>query len=536
MTVSRRACHVVFFTAFALVLAYAAIQRFSLPLTPIFDPDSPGYIRPALLQLAGEGFQQTHGRAFLYPTMALGVLSVTGDLRAIVVLQHLASLLSGVAWLAAWLVWVSMLPRGFLRDDAAPVAGLACVALYLWSSETILFGPQIRPEAVFPLFAALQILCLLAYLKVRWPADREQCFPACLGWGAAAMYFAVAAANLKPSWGFAVLLSPLVLVIGVVVRRGGKSLALCAAPLFVGVLLVLLFNAVLPAVTGWKTDRAAGRFLPTLLFAVHADILAESLEQDVRLGKATPEEAAFLGRLRGELEESRRRKGTYRLLGFNPDYLMFQSKALANLPGVSTLPQLRSYCFGNYLRALGRQPGRFANKWFLQIRSVVCPNPKFLSRSSCNFLKLYEDSLHNLPSRGNLPDGKLAVSLLSLPPATEALTARLTHRTETGPGWLREAAEAGALLYLPSLILCLLAPVFGLFWFREHYVLFCGAWIVAAAGLSSALTVAIIHSFDIDRYASLQGWITWLTVACGFVLGLWLLRQMLPLRQAEEKP
>ena len=54
--------------AFVVLLACAAAQRFSLPLTPIFDPDSPGYVNPAISDLSGQEFQQTQGRSFLYPS------------------------------------------------------------------------------------------------------------------------------------------------------------------------------------------------------------------------------------------------------------------------------------------------------------------------------------------------------------------------------------------------------------------------------------------------------------------------------------
>ncbi|MCK9589755.1 MAG: hypothetical protein M0Q93_10410, partial [Terrimicrobiaceae bacterium] len=324
---------------FFLLLATAAKQKFSQPLTPIFDPDTPGYLNPALSQLSGHGLLQTQGRSFLYPVLTLGLLKTTGDLRSIVVMQHLASLLTAVVWMGIWIAWSSFLPRNWTRDFLAPLAGLAAVGLYLVSAETVLFGLQVRPEAVFPLAASLQLLCLMAFIKARWPAGSRSKPGLVLASGAGAMLFSVAAYNLKPSWGFAILLSPFVLGIGALFRRRGRPIRWTAAPLVLGSLLALLLLAAVPAALKWKPDNASKAFLPMLLFAVHANIISDYLQEEVNAGKATPEEAEFSSRLQAGIEQSRNPLGAYRLLGHNPDYLMFGSKTLNVIPNVSTLEE-----------------------------------------------------------------------------------------------------------------------------------------------------------------------------------------------------
>jgi len=151
----------------AAVLIVAALQRFSLPLTPVFDPDTPGYLSPALSVLAGGPMMQVDERAFFYPVILLAVLKATGSFSSIVIFQHIVSLACGVVLMAVWWSWMSFLPKTRFNICLAPWIGLACVAFYLWNSDTIFFGIQVRPEAVFPLFASLQIFCQMIYIQGR---------------------------------------------------------------------------------------------------------------------------------------------------------------------------------------------------------------------------------------------------------------------------------------------------------------------------------------------------------------------------------
>jgi len=50
-----------------LLFACAAWKRFALPLDPIADPDTWGYLSPALRKLIGAEFGHTSGRNFIYP-------------------------------------------------------------------------------------------------------------------------------------------------------------------------------------------------------------------------------------------------------------------------------------------------------------------------------------------------------------------------------------------------------------------------------------------------------------------------------------
>src|SRR6476659_3266671 len=86
----------------AFIFIWATWQRFTLPLTPIADPDFWGYLSPALRKLTGSEFGHTHGRNFLYPGFLYLLLRVSGDFRAITITQHLLGLVTGGIFLLSW--------------------------------------------------------------------------------------------------------------------------------------------------------------------------------------------------------------------------------------------------------------------------------------------------------------------------------------------------------------------------------------------------------------------------------------------------
>src|SRR5207237_8412157 len=88
-----------YWTLLALVFAGAIWQRFKLPLDPIADPDTWGYLSPALRKLTGAEFGHTNGRNFVYPGFVFLVLRLFADFRAITIAQHFLGLLAGAVFL-----------------------------------------------------------------------------------------------------------------------------------------------------------------------------------------------------------------------------------------------------------------------------------------------------------------------------------------------------------------------------------------------------------------------------------------------------
>src|SRR5438105_4299626 len=92
---------ILYWIVVAALFALAAWQRFSLPLDPTADPDTWGYLSPALEKLTGGAFIH-NGRNFLYPGFLFLLLRLFGDFRAITITQHLLGLGAGGLLLLTW--------------------------------------------------------------------------------------------------------------------------------------------------------------------------------------------------------------------------------------------------------------------------------------------------------------------------------------------------------------------------------------------------------------------------------------------------
>jgi hypothetical protein len=68
------------------------IVRDRLPIIPLADGDTWGYLYPELSWLSGLGFQQTYGRGWLYPALQARILGVSGDFCAITYVQRFLGL------------------------------------------------------------------------------------------------------------------------------------------------------------------------------------------------------------------------------------------------------------------------------------------------------------------------------------------------------------------------------------------------------------------------------------------------------------
>ena len=90
------------------VLAAAWKQRGLMPLVPTSNPDTWGYLNPALTWLSGLGCQQTAGRDWFYPALLALFLKTTGSFAGIALWQKFvtsqgiaSSLPPSSQWLAA---------------------------------------------------------------------------------------------------------------------------------------------------------------------------------------------------------------------------------------------------------------------------------------------------------------------------------------------------------------------------------------------------------------------------------------------------
>src|SRR5205823_4110602 len=167
-----RALQVCYWTALALVFSWAVWQRFKLPLDPIADPDTWGYLSPALRKLTGAEFGHTQGRNFLYPGFLYLVLRCFEDFRAIAIVQHLLSLAAGGVLLLTWRRLRAFIPNSLVNPSLHDALGVAGAAIYLFASETTRIETQLRPEGICAFLISINLYFTLQFVYCSFVEQR----------------------------------------------------------------------------------------------------------------------------------------------------------------------------------------------------------------------------------------------------------------------------------------------------------------------------------------------------------------------------
>lgn len=482
--------------ALGAILAWAAWERFRLPLTPCADGDLRAYLGPGLSQLTGKGFVHLYGQCFLYPGIVWAILWAGGDFRWITAVGGGAGLATGAALYGCWRQLRGLFPASRLPPPVHDLAGAALAGLYLFSSPLLHLERGLRPEAVFPLFATLNIYFVLRFLRDRFVEARPR---RAVLWGSGAAFLSVAAWLLKPSFAAMFLLANLPLLISLL-RPGASArqkLALAAWPAVAAGALLILPEARLRA-----GDPARDAYLAHSLFSIHADIINEQLAEDAARPAGVPYPAMFLSaaheKLSGMLAEDRASHSRYwPVLGFNPDYLLAGPESFsAWLYLILGEPREAEFCRFYYWRSMRRRPAAMAAKIGRQFacfyRFGGCPvYPPEYRQPVSGFYR------RSLESAAGMPE------LLDYPPAREFLarTRSLTAaRGEAGPFPRAEAAGRGlGRCYLAGLLLTVgLAGVPAL---RGRAAV---GMFLYSYNFGTVLALAIGHTLDVGRYSEYQ--------------------------------
>jgi len=485
----------------AIVFALAAWLRFRLPQLPLGTHDTWGYLYPALSGLAGEGMPETNARGIAYPLFLRLVLGTFSNFSAVAVTQHLLGLLSGLLWWWSWNLWVAWLPDS--SRQSARWCGVGGLALYLCNAQTIFYETTLRPEGIFPFVALAGVGTMLAFVRARWVERALRS----AWWAGLAILSSLVCLSLKPSWGLAAGV-PVVLIASSLagsfppVWRGATA-ALCG---LVGVLWVF----VIPTVVQWRDNEASSLFLPETLFVQHAPAIAEAMAARDTRGELSTAEKTFLANFQDRLEKSRTTHlQTFRNLGHNPDYLLYESDALAVVPAPDSLHGKASFLWQGYLAGWKERPMAMLSKIASQTaqgfgaahKSLYAPEMIWRARvqTSADVLRLNRDTV---------PVSAERLDYNSFAAATDEMLAAAPEKLRLGPPFLAKlmqpfgtALVAGCMIGWPLLFYFGLRrgqsafpaiALFGIFW---------------ATALGSVLTVAIVSSFDITRYAALQSFL-----------------------------
>jgi hypothetical protein len=521
-----------------VVLAIAWKERSAMPRVPISDPDTWGYLNPALSWLSGLGLQQTDGRDWLYPALLALFLKTTGSFTGIVLWQKLLAISSGLLMAVAWRCWVSTLPFNRWILFFLSLSGALPIFIQLMNQQNILFEMSIRPEALLSFFVYAQLACLMGYYICRWKTPKahgnrrpESGFEALrevpgavrtirkenyeptqallsIVLGAAAIVLSYACFLLKPSWLLAFVVTSAPVFVGLFGRTLPFRTRVLAPALGIVFSLLILW---LPSAVFLIKDSASFTLLPDALFAVHVKLIDKTL--DARLASlpdSDPEKArlqALVTVLKSELQVAEA-SHTYEKLGFNADYLMHSAtftNAIRRYTGNDDR-KFRAFCISCYRDAALHDPLAFGWKISVQFTHFLFPRPETFFKDHIDLAGSYQDSVADL--NPNLAD-RLRPDVKQM---YHQYLADLIVQAGSGLRLERESKfrafrRAFTPLALPLEILFLLTFAASLIWppLRDLRLGGWAAFSLFSAPLGNAVTVCVVHALDIARYRLTYG-------------------------------
>ena len=522
--------HVLYWVLAAAILVGAACVRFSLPQTPLMDPDTWGYLNPGFSKLTGGFFQHTFGRNFVYPGFIFGGLCVWGDFEVLGVMQHALGLLSGILLLVTW-----NLLCGFLRTSrpvalAARFMGLGLTAQYLFNRSQIVLEHTIRPESIFPCFLILSFVLNFAALRSWLLLHRERRAGLLLGFNLFVTYVGM---SLKPSMAFGAAAANLPLLFWL---WRGTAFPRHKAAVTGAALAVTLLTLWLPEKILAQKDAFTTFFLPTMLFTIHAPIIHEQMVEDLQHGEMGPYPLAWLQTFNQGFERSLAgaqdpANGVWNLLGLNADYLIYRDSVFDATfeQGPQRERQIAAFCMYYYWRTWKHRPGEMLAKIGRQLRFAYSANPTgklrfFLNKTHRRkimpmpFLYPYREA--SLCSKNPTVHPRLMASIYGV-----AYTRRLHNLGQLKtpfPQSLLMADLNNVILpvtYLPLLIVAVGCGAALLILYRAvHATLIGGVVLCVLVNFGMFLTVAVAHTLDIRRYVDNQHILLLLTAYAAVLL------------------
>ena len=509
----------VYWPAVALIFGWAIWLRFSLPATPIADPDTWGYLSPAMGKLLGTGWEH-HLRNYLYPGFLYLLLRVFNDFSAITVTQHLLGVAAGGLFLVVWRRTRDFATPSRIPREVHAVIGLGAVTIYLFALDSMRFETSIRPEGITPFLVMLNIWLVMEFGYRCWVRRTER-MPLALGW--AGVGSAVILSLARPSVALAATGALVPVAAGLFRRFPFRSkLALVGGSLAVAGILLL------PEQFLARGDDDAETFLPTELFMIHAAIIRDQIAADVASGESLPYATDWLRRterrLTAEITKSAAAR-PYPTLGLQPDYLMFNSNSFH--AGIQREFHGRSnemcdfYQF-YYWRTWREQPERMLAKVARQFGVFYAsPCPAY------HLTKTWQIARDYAGSREATAAARFGVIWASYPPLIRFIsqTERLVHSPliPRAPSSIRKWTIFLAFTYLPCLAVAITLAT----------CVFASRTLRRRLGLLTALVLfffwynfgtcfetAIVHSLDNYRYDRMQLIFTLLPQAATFLLAV----------------
>jgi hypothetical protein len=476
------------------------------PPVPFSDPDTWGYLNPAMSWINGTGFLQTDGRDWLYPAFVALFLKTTGSIHGIVVWQKFLAFGSGILMAVVWRCWVSFLPWNRWGRFLFSLLGAVPIYVQLINQQNVFFAMSIRPEAILPFFVYAQLACLLGYCKYRWQTPRA--LPLVL-LGGAAIVLAYGCFLLKPSWYFAFGTASLPVFLGLFGKALPRKVTVLAPAVGLLATALLLW---LPARIWFVRDGISRTLLPDALFCVHAELIDKLFEARLAaLPDSDPEKAklqALVTALEGEIREAKKGRRIYAKLIIDADYLMHSrtvSSAILEYTG-NDRGKFSTFCFVSFFEAVFHYPGDYARKFAAQFEYFLFPEPATFFKDQFNLIKPYRESAESLephlnavfrPELQEMLRKYLQDTTVLLGSVTTLERNRSLHNFAKGaPRWALPLEVAFFLTWIVTLVWSRLSP-----WRLAGWAACC----LFLAPFGNAFGVCIVHTLDIYRYRVTYG-------------------------------
>jgi hypothetical protein len=464
-------------------------------------------LNPALSWLGGAGFEQTDGRAWFYPGILALILRLGGDFSWIVRVQQCLSLATApLLWLGLR-IWLSLFPRRTALCHAfAVLLGTTTAAIYLLNTTQVRFEMSVQPEGVMAFFVVIYLIFVLVYIRARWVSHQD--FLAIL-FGAASLLASYAVLLLKPSWGFALIPSFLLLLAGIF---GTGSRSLRWVPTFAAVLATGgLF--VFPNLLGFRTDASSRTFLPFTLVSIHAAQIVQSAEKEHLIAETDPSstsrDAQFYQGLKQAWSEARKVPLGCPTLGFAPDYIMYTKDFFHGFATEQKLTdsELINLCYSTYFETWIRSPGAMLAKIGKEMRIFLSAPSRDFAAHSVNKRRALDIAAQFSPSPQALLAEAKSKDYLRAQTAYLSYLNNLEKVYREGwqvdcVNWLRYLAIVLAKVasFIQLAFLVALFPVFLSPRLPDLRLAAMAAVMVSTAVYGNMLTVGVVHTLDLDRY------------------------------------
>ncbi len=497
-----------YLTLVLLLMCAAGFFRLRLPQEPLIDPDVGGYLDPALLALTDHGFQHREGRSFVYPGFVYLTLATFGDFRAISIIQHLLGLAAGGVLLACWNRCLRFIKRPITPTLIYRLLGLLVAALFLFNSSVVRFEHLIRPEAIFPFFAALSLFFNIQFIQYRFLKRDNRL---AILYGSVTLFNAFLLFLLKPSFYLATAFATLPIWISFFDPQEPWRRKLLLTGIAAISVTALLF---LPEQALQRSDPTSKTFLPTTLFVVHANIIRDQMALDIKTEAKTPFPPQLLQKAYQLLDQEiklSKQTGRYTSLGFDPDYLMyndsFDRKFAVDFKSQDpSESQVKFYDY-YFFRTWTHQPGRMLKKVAQQL-SILYNN---IHKASPYKIEDRTELSADYSANSDLFKTRTSFLQTQYQPLKQFISSS-THLTNTrsqitqprAVSWInRFLARTFTLSILLALALSVIVaknPAL-----RTNYGWFLATILLLFSySFANSLGIAIIHTLEITRYLTNQ--------------------------------